>query len=293
MKILVAGGTGFLGSTIVDALLFADMEVGVLSRSRPANSRVSWVQGDVTDPTRLDEKLRGWQVVIDAVQLPNYPMENPRKGLTFERIDLGGTINLVDAAKAAGVNHFVGLSGNGAAEDAPYHWLRFKWQEEQHIIQSGVPYTIFRPSWVYGEQDVSLNRFLGFARFLPFVPIIGNGKTRISPIFVGDAAAYIANAAMQAPKNRIFELAGPQELTMDEIVKTALRVQGKKRLLLHHPVWFMKIVAGVAQFLPGRPLTPDAMDFVTMEGTADNTEVVEAFNIPMKTLEEGVSTYLR
>jgi uncharacterized protein YbjT (DUF2867 family) len=292
MKILVAGGTGLLGSAIVAALKDAGFETGILSRSQPKGDGVTWVQADVIASSDLEAKLRGWDVVVDAVQVPNYPMENKRKGLTFERVDYGGTVNLVDAAKAAGVGHFIGLSGAGAAEESPYHWIRFKWKEEQHIVQSGVPYTVFRPSWVYAPNDVSLNRFLGFARWLPFIPIIGNGKTRVAPVFIDDVAAHVRGAVERGPQNAIFEIGGPQVLTMDEIVKTALRVSGKRRLLLHHPVWMMKIVASVAQFLPGPPLTPDAIDFVVQDGLADTGPLQKTFGLRLTPLEEALSTYL-
>ena len=292
MKVLVAGGTGLLGSAIVKKLQEAGLDIGILSRSQRSDGGVEWVQGDVTQPEGLDEKLRGWDVVVDAVQFPNYPMENPKKGYTFERIDLGGTKNLVDAAKAAGVQHFVGMSGAGADEHSEYHWSRFKWQEERYIEESGVPYTILKPSWVYGPDDVSLNRFLNFARFLPFVPVIGNGKARIAPVFVEDVAAYVAAVAKHGPSNTIYELGGPEVLTMDEIVKTALRAWGKRRFLFHQPVWLMKIVASVAQYFPGRPLTPDAMDFVTMDGIADNEKARETFGIPLTRLEDALRNYL-
>jgi NADH dehydrogenase len=163
MKTMVAGGTGLLGREITRALLDAGHEVSVMARRRPGadslDARATWASGDVTDPASLADPLRGIQVVVDAVQFHNSPIEDPKKGNTFERIDLGGTKNLADAAKAAGVGHFVGISGASAAADAKYRWLRYKWQEEQHIKASGLRYTIFRPSWIYGPGDVSLNRF--------------------------------------------------------------------------------------------------------------------------------------
>lgn len=293
MKVLVAGGRGFLGSAIVDALLGDGHEVGVLSRSSgKGGGKVEVVQGDVTEPAGLAGALAGWEVVVDAVQFPNSPIENPKKGYTFENVDLNGTKNLVDAAKAAGTRHFVDMSGVGAAADGKFHWLRFKWQAEQHIIGSGVPYTIIRPSWVYGPGDVSLNRFLGFAKFLPFVPVIGNGKTRINPVFVKDIGAHVAKAVELGPQGRIFEIGGPETLTMDEIVRTALNVQGKKRFLLHQPVWLMKIVASVVQFAPGRPLTPDAIDFITQDGVADTSALREVFGLRLTPLQEGTASYL-
>ncbi len=296
MKVCVAGGTGLLGRAIVPALINAGYEVAILSRSDPSRDpvdpRATWVRGDVTDPASLVSALRGMDAVVDAVQFPNSPVENPKKGYTFERIDLGGTKNLVDAAKAAGVPRFIGLSGAGAAEDARYHWLRFKWQEEQHIQASGLTWTIFRPSWIYGPRDVSLNRFLGFAKFLPFIPVIGNGKIRLNPLFVDDLAAHVAAApGRPAAENRLFEIGGPDVLTMDEIIRTALQVRGKKRFLLHQPAALMKLVASVAQFAPGRPLTPDAIDFILMDPIADTASLREVFGLPLTPLAEALATY--
>lgn len=297
MKVMVAGGTGLLGREITRVLLDAGHTVTVGSRSKPAgeraDSRAAWVEMDVTEPQSLAALVDGFDVVVDAVQFPNSPIENPKKGYTFEQIDLAGTKNLADAAKSAGTSQFIGLGGVGAAEHAPFHWLRYKWQETQHIQASGLNYTIFQPSWIYGPGDVSLNRFLGFANWLPFVPVIGNGKTRINPLFVTDLADHVAAAiGNPAATNGLFEIGGPTVLTMDEVIRTALKVVGKQRLLLHNPKPLMKVVASVIQYAPGRPLTPDAIDFITMDGIADTAALTQAFGLPLRTLEEGLTTYL-
>lgn len=297
MKVLVAGGTGFLGQEISRQLISSGHEVTVLSRSKPGENvsdpATAWVQGDVMRPDGLVAALSGYEVVVDAVQFPGSPFENPKKGWTFERIDLQGTKNLVEAARLAGIAHFIGLSGVGAAPEAKYHWLRFKWDEEQAIIASQVPHTIFRPAWVYGPHDVSLNRFLGFAKVLPFVPVIGDGKMLLNPLFVTDLGRHVAAAAGGDPETRgLFEIGGPDRVTMDEIIRTALRVSGKRRILLHQPKGLMKAVAALAQFAPGRPLTPDGIDFVTMEAVADTTQLTKAFGLPLTPLAEGLATYL-
>lgn len=295
MKVLVAGGSGLLGQGITKALVNAGHEVTIGSRSsHAAGLGASWVHADVTDPASLATALQGgFDAVVDAVQFPNSPIENPKKGLTFERIDLHGTMNLVDAAKAAGIPRFIGISGVGADENGQYPWLRYKWQEEQHIIATGVPYTILRGSWVYGPNDVSLNRFLGFARWLPFIPVIGDGKTSINPLFIDDLGAYVTAAVERDDlRGRIFELGGPDTMTMDEIVRAALKAAGKKRFILHQPKFLMKLVASVVQFAPGRPLTPDAIDFITQDGVADIGPLKEAFGLPLTPIDAGLATYL-
>ena len=298
MKVFVAGGSGLLGRAITTALLDAGHQVTAGSRSNPTkdpiDSRAAWARVDVTDPLALPAALTGFDAVVDAVQFPNSPIENPKKGYTFERIDLGGTKNLVDAARAAGVPRFVGLSGAGAAEHAEYHWLRYKWQEEQHIAASGVPHTILRPSWIFGPRDVSLNRFMGFAKWLPFVPVIGNGKTRISPLFIDDLAAHVVAAVERDDlQGRVFEIGGPAAMTMDEIVRAALKASGKRRFLLHQPKPLMKFVASIIQHAPGRPLTPDAIEFITMDGVVDVAPLREAFGLPLTPIEDALATYLK
>lgn len=297
MKVLVAGGTGFLGREITRQLIASGHEVTVLSRSNPVRNPIDaaarWVAGDVTRPDGLSSALAGHEVVVDAVQFPGSPFENPKKGWTFEQIDLQGTKNLVEAARLAGTPHFIGISGVGADAGAKYHWLRFKWDEEQAIIDSQVPYTIFRPAWVYGPRDVSLNRFLGFAKVLPFVPVIGDGKMLLNPLFVTDLGRHVAAAAGGDAKMRgLFEIGGPDRVTMDEIIRTALAVSRKRRMLLHQPKAVMKAVATLVQFAPGRPLTPDGIDFVTMEALADTTDLTRAFGLALTPLPEGLATYL-
>jgi uncharacterized protein YbjT (DUF2867 family) len=297
MKVVVAGGTGLLGREITKVLLDHGHDVIVTSRSQPTKEpldpRAKWAKGDVTDPESLVPALSGAHAVVDAVQFPNSPIENPKKGFTFEKIDLNGTKNLVDAAKKANVGLFIGLSGAGSEENARYHWQRFKWQEEQHIKSSGVPYVIFRPSWIYGPRDVSLNRFLGFAKILPFIPIIGDGKTRINPLFVGDLAQHVAAALkLDSARGQIFEIGGPEVLTMNDVVRTALKVTGKKRFLFPQPKPLMKLIATFAQFAPGRPLTPDAIDFITMDGVADTTALQKTFGLPLTSLKDGLKSYV-
>lgn len=298
--ILVVGGTGFVGGGIVRELARRGKPVAVLSRNperhrdRFPGLNVECRQGDVTAPGSLKTALADIETVISSQQFPNSPIENPRKGYTFEKVDAEGTENLARAAKDAGVKRFVYLSGVGAAPDARYHWFRAKWRAETAVRESGMTYTIIRPSWVFGPEDVALNRFLGLSRFLPFVPLIGNaGKQRLQPVFVDDVARSVAESLEKpAADNKVFEIGGPQALTMKEIVRTALEVAGRKRLLLAAPKPIMKLVASIIQFAPGRPLTPDAVDFITMDALADPSEIEAALGIKMTPLREALATYL-
>jgi len=298
--ILVAGGTGFVGGGIVRELAHRGKPVAVLTRNAAKAAtrfpyiEVEYREGDVRDPASLAAAVQGAEVVIGCVQFPNSPIENRRRGYTFEETDAAGTERLVEASKTAGVQRYIYVSGAGASPDSKYHWFRAKWRAEAAVRDSGITYAIFRPSWVYGPEDRSLNRFLRLSRFLPFVPIIGVGsRQRLQPVFIDDLGWAVAEAVdNRAADNRVFEIGGPEVLTMKEIIRTGLEVLDRRRFLLPVPKVLMKAQSALLQFLPGPPLTPDAIDFITMDGLADSSELVETLGVRLRTLREGLATYL-
>src|SRR3990170_2397813 len=180
--IVVAGGTGFVGAAAVRELARRGKPVAVLSRDAAKVARrfpdlsVEARQGDVREPESLRPAFAGVETVINCVQFPNSPIENKRKGWTFEQIDYEGTVHQVAAAKEAGLSRYVYVSGVGAAPDAEQHWFVLKWRAEEAVRNSGITHVIIRPTWVYGPEDAALNRFLSFARRLPFVPTFGDGR---------------------------------------------------------------------------------------------------------------------
>ena len=247
----------------------------------------------VEDAASLADAMNGVEVVIDAVQFPGSPVEQPRKGWTFEQVDLQGTVHQVDAARAAGVQRFVYVSGVGAAENAPQHWFRYKWQAEQHLQHSGLEWCVLRPSWVFGPGDRSLNRLIGMARFLPLLPSFGNGKQAMQPVFVDDVARATADLARRPEAaNQVFEIGGPEVMTMDEVLQTALSVQGKKRPILHQPVALGKALGRIASLLPNPPLSADAVEFIIQPAVADNAALQRVLAPSLTPLRQGLETYL-
>jgi NADH dehydrogenase len=297
--ILVTGGTGFVGAGVVRELAQRGIPVAALGRDREKVARrfakmpVTARAGDVRNIDSLREAFKGIDVVINAVQFPNSPIENKRKGYTFEQIDYQGTLNQIAAAKDAGVQRFVNVSGVGAAPDAGKHWFVYKWRAEEALRSSGITHVIVRPTWVYGPDDVALNRFLGFAKMLPFVPTFGNGKQLMQPIFVDDLSRVLADAAEKtAADNQTFDIGGPERMSMDDVVKTALEVAGKKRPILHQPIAVGKLLGRILQLLPSPPLTADSIDFITHDAIADNSAVQRVFAPKLTPLRAGLATYL-
>jgi uncharacterized protein YbjT (DUF2867 family) len=153
---------------------------------------------------------------------------------------------------------------------------------------------IVRPTWVYGPDDVSLNRFLGFGKTLPFIPMFGAGKQSMQPVFIDDVGRVLSDAAVRPEAaGNIFELGGPEVMSMNDVVRTALDVQGKKKRILHQPAAIGKTIGTMASVLPSPPLSADAVDFITEPATADNTRVIEVLRAHLTPLRDGLSTYLR
>ncbi len=301
--ILVSGGTGFIGSAIVKELPRRGERVVVFGRDagkirRRLGTEVEAREGDVRDPASLAAAMQGVDVVVNAVQFPGSPIENRRKGYTFEEIDLKGTRHQIDAAKAAGVRRFVYVSGVGASKESDRHWFRYKWEAEKYLQDSaqsnGLEWVVMRPTWVFGPEDVSLNRFLGFAKLLPFVPMFGDGKQDMQPVFIDDVGRAAADAALKPEAaNTLFEIGGPDVMSMNDVLKTALEVKGKKRVLLHQPAFVGKAIGTLTSALPSPPLSADAIDFMTESAVADNSTLMRVLSPRLTPLREGLETYMR
>ena len=299
--VAVTGGTGFVGGAIARELASRGHHVIVLSHRPPAAGSLGngsaepfeFRQADVTRPDNLAAALAGVDTLVISLAFRNSPIEAPRRSQTFEKVDAAGTEALVAAAVTVGVSRVVYVSGAGAAVDAPKHWFRAKWRAEEAVRGSGIVYTIFRPSWIYGPGDRSLNRFLGMSRWLPFVPQIGNGRQRLAPVYVGDVGALVADALVTpAAENVTLEVGGPETLTMDEIIRTALRVQGRRRPILHAPVVLMKVFTAPLTLLPSPPMTPTAIDFIVQSAQVDTGPLQERLPRPLLSLHAALATYL-
>ena len=295
--ILVSGGTGFVGSAVVKSLLDRGEEVAVLGRDaakvRQMFANVEPRQADVRDPSSLEQAMRGADVVVNTVQFPTSPIEVPRRGWTFEAVDYQGTVNQVDAAKASGVRRFVYVSGVGAGPDATRHWFRFKHQAEQHLQASGLEWVVVRPTWVFGPGDHALNRLLGFTKFLPILPLFGDGKQSMQPVFVDDAGAVVGDAATRPEAaNQLFELGGPEVMSMNDVLKTAMDVAGRRRPILHQPMFVGKVLGTIAGVLPTPPLSADAVDFIAAPAVADTANLQRVLSPKLTPLREGLATYL-
>jgi NADH dehydrogenase len=290
VKILVTGGTGFVGSRIVHALRAEGRDVRALVR-RPesgahlASLGVELVTGDVIDAPSVAAAADGCTHVIHLVAILN---GSPQE---FERVMTRGTQNVLAAAKGAGIERFVLMSALGTTATTkdlvPYFGAKFAM--EQDTIMSGLEHTIFRPSFVFGRGG-ALTTFMKQVRYSPVVTVIGSGQQRIQPIWVDDVAAHFARALdTPAAANKTFEIGGPDIVTWDELYRTIAKVLGKRRALAHIPVALARTGARATQWIPGAPLSADQVAMIEAgDNVVTNTDAVHTFKLPLVPLEDQI-----
>jgi len=288
--ILVTGGSGFVGGHVVHELRGRDLPVrGLVRDPRHGSKLAAWgselVQGDMTDPDSLRRAADGVETVVHLVAI--------RQGRErdFQRIMVDGTRDLLAAASAAGVRRFVHMSALGTSEQTkdlvPYY--RAKWETEELVRAAGIPFVIFRPSFVFARDGGILPTFAKLARYSPVTPITGSGKQRIQPIWADDVAVYFGEAvARDDLKGNTFELGGPDAVTWNELWARLKRVLGQRRPSIHVPMAVMRVNAFVTERLPGNiPLTRDLLKMLEHgDNVVSNDEAVQVFGLPLVPLDE-------
>jgi NADH dehydrogenase len=239
----------------------------------------------MTDAASLRRAVDGCQTVVHLVAIRQGREEE------FQGVMVDGTRALLAAAKDAGVARLVQMSALGTSEQTkdlvPYYGA--KWEMEELVRTSGIPYLIFRPSFIFGGDGGILPTFIKLARLSPVTPIIGSGRQRIQPIWADDVATYFAEGVTRADvTGRVFELGGPDAVTWNEFWARLKRARGMRRPSIHVPVGLMRVNALVTERLPGNiPLTRDLLTMLEHgDNVVSNDEAVRTFELPLLSLDE-------
>ena len=279
MRIGIIGGTGFVGSYLVDALLEHGHDVSVLVRAGSEHKvhrtdEVRVVTGDLSSQAALTSVLEGCDAAIYNVGLLR---EFPRRGITFEQAQYQGVVDTVSAARIARVPRLLLMSAIGVKNPGTAYQST-KRRAEVHALESGLDVTVLRPSVIFGDPRGTME----FATQLygdmvkPPIPAVAFPGVRMSPIHVTDVAdAFCAALTNDGTIGQIIELAGPETLEWHEIVRRVATAAGKSKIILPMPLWIMRVGATLFDWLPFYPVTRDQLTMLE-EGNTGTAKAAES-----------------
>jgi NADH dehydrogenase len=299
--VTVYGGSGFLGRHVVRALAKRNYRIRVAVR-RPELAghlqplgrvgQIHAVQTNLRNAASVEAAARGAHVLINLVGIL---FEHGRQ--KFDSVHTSGAeqVALTAAAHGAALVH---ISAIGADENSPSHYGRSKAQAEKLVLAAQPQAVIMRPSIMFGPEDDFFNRFAALARISPFLPLVGGGKTRFQPVFVGDVAAAIADAVDGKLRGgTTYELGGPEVRTFKQLMQYVLDTTERKRLLLPIPFFAAKLPAMIMQFMPKPMLTPDQIELLRFDNVVSDAAIAErrtlqGIGIEPDSIEAIVPSYL-
>lgn len=300
--VTVFGGSGFLGRHVVRALAKRDYRIRVAVR-RPELAghlqplgrvgQIHAVQANLRYPASVEAAMRDSHAAINLVGIL---AEGGAQ--TFDAVQGAGAGTVAKAAAAAGAG-MVHVSAIGADENAASRYSRAKAAGEKAVLAAVPSASILRPSLVFGPEDQFTNRFAALARMSPGLPLIGGGLTKLQPVYVGDVAIAVADAVDGKTRpGAVYELGGPEVLTMREIMEIILAVTERQRMLLPLPFGLAQLQATFLQFAPGDfKLTPDQVTLLRSDNVVSDAAkaaglTLEGLGITPDSMEAILPQYL-
>lgn len=264
----VTGAFGFSGKYIAKRLLGQDKSVLTLTNTSPRGSLTGIVTAfpfNFEQPEELISTLEGVMVLYNTYWVRfDHPYFNHSKATQ-------NSIQLIQAAKQAGVQRVVHISITNPAEESELAYFRGKAQVERELMESGLSYAILRPAVLFGKEDILINNIAWILRHLPIFGVFGNGNYKLQPIYVDDLAALAVQHGSHQ-ENVVVEAIGPETFTYRELVQTIAKAIGVRRLVLPVPPWF--------GYMVGRLLSAYMGDVIItrqeIEGLMQNLLYVEA-----------------
>lgn len=273
MKVLVTGGSGFIGRHLVRSLKSEGFDVSALARNESSVPQgVRFVPGDVTDPASLSGAIDRMDAVVHLVAIIN-----ERGTQTFERVNVVGTRNLLEAMRAWGVERIVHLSALGASKDERFPYLRSKWLGEEAVRASDRTFTILRPSVVHGEGAGFFRPIVWSLRWTPVYPMVAHGTTRFSPLWIDDLARCVAASLRGEQAGSTVDLGGPEVLDFSAIVRLVMETLGKKRRIVNTPVWAARPFAAIQGLRRDPLVTNQQLDMVVLDNATAPDSVPKAY----------------
>lgn len=292
MKVFLTGGTGFVGNEVLRQLVAAGH--GVRALVRPGSEKklavldnVEVHHGDATDPATLTGALAGCDAVIHLVGIIR---EFPDRGVTFERLHVEATVNVLAAAQEQGVRRYLHMSSNGTGPAGTTGYHRTKWQAEGAVRGSGLDWTIFRPSLIFGPGGEFVTMLADLIRKTPVVPVIGDGKYRMQPVAVAQVAeSFVRALSMPETVGQTYHLGGGVSYSYDEILELTGKALGHEHInKAHQPLFMVKPMVKLMEHSEHFPITSEQVEMLLQGNVCDTTAWTTTFGIEPVSYAEGI-----
>lgn len=287
--IFITGGTGFVGTAIQQTL--TGRPTRLLMHNSPSGTAASaaeYVAGDVTNPATLRGAMDGCATVIHLVGIIE-----ERGDRTFDRVIRAGTEHVVAGARRSGVEHFILMSALGVRNDPRYPYFSAKHHAEMAVRGSGIPFTIFRPSVIFGPNDGFINQLADLVRSAPIVPIAGDGRSLFQPVSVSEVARSFAWAVDHPESHgQVYELGGPDILSYEEIIDLIQQQLGTTKRKVRVPTSLVGGVVTLSAPLPKRlrpPVTRDQLKMLDIDNCTAESATPELAGRPQLRLKDGIA----
>ncbi len=289
MDVLVTGATGYVGSYILRELLRENHTPHCLIRGSAENlavqdEAIEVVSGDITEPSSLATAFADCTAVIHLVGIIE---EHPARGVTFERLHVDGTRNVVDAAQAAEIERFIHMSANGARPDASTEYQRSKWEAEQIVKDADFAHwTIFRPALLFGKPDPGRPEFSSrllndLIRPFPLLPVFGDGSYELQPVHATEVAeAFVQALSVKAAHHQTYVAAGRDRFSYVEVLD---RIAEGAGLEPKPKVYVPLLLARMGVYTAGRagllPISPAQFEMLIEGNTGDESAFYSDFEL--------------
>ena len=303
LNILVTGASGFVGSHVLLELLGAGHRVVALVRSpktaekvvrRVPATQVANLEvrtGDVDRPATLAPALAGIDAVVHLAAIPR----DWNGGRTLLAVNLDGTRNVIAVMQTAGVRRLIHLGALGVDDREELHYAKSKARAERAVMDSGLDWTILKPSLLFGPGDGFFNIVAGLVRLSPgIVPVPGDGSSRFQPLHVADLALCV-RMSLERPETigHAYELGGPRTWSYREITAEVCRATGRRRVIVGMPLPLIRLVAGAAEAVHVPfPVATDQLRQLALDNVGPIDGVHAAFGFVPRRMQ-GELLYLR
>ena len=293
-RIVLTGSTGFVGTNLRAALGNRPLRLLVRDTTKAAHlaaEHVELLEGDITKPESLHGTMNGCATAINLVAIIA-----ETGGATFDTVIRQGTVNALAEAKRAGISRFIQMSALGAMNDPRYGYMEAKWQAEEAVKASGLDWTIFRPSIIFGKGDEFITTLASLIRKAPVIPVVGDGQSKFQPVAVAEVAESFVRA-LDDPGTigQTYELGGGQIYPYEGLLDVIAAKLGKRKPKVHVPVRLMMPIVKLSKPLPKAlrpPVTEEQLKMLALDNCTDHSATARLIGRPPLRLEDGIDYIL-